>query len=427
MMIQKKDLLDPDEIFADSANVTNLSYGSEGKLEKPIAGLYYILFLLLMGAGLAYLVSRSIVLQIKEGDNFLAKSQENRFLTRPIFPPRGVIYDRSGNVLVENHPSFGLLLDMREFFSGGGKIEDLVKILNDGLGYESGAFSNNSRDFPRQVVLAQGIAPSAMVSLAPRLFQVDGVHFFESFRRIYKDNFAYSHVLGFVGSMSEEELARSSDLKSGDSIGKSGLEAYYDEILRGEAGKKIVEIDAHGEEMRFRTVDEPKRGSDISLTLDGDLQGFIYKTIENYTAGVKGASVVALDPRGGEVRALVSFPGFNSNKFGHSLSSKEFEAVLGNRLKPLFNRAISGEFPSGSTIKPLIGAAALEEKIIDPQKLIYDEGYIEIPNPYLPGERSVFVDWKKHGWINFYDAIAQSANVYFYIVGGGYKDQKELD
>jgi len=196
--------------------------------------------------------------------------------------------------------------------------------------------------------------------------------------------------------------------------------------LRGKGGKKIVEVDSRGVETRFRSLQEPEGGSALLLSIDAGLQQVAYQLLKEYTSGKKGGSVVALDPMTGAIRALVSFPGFESNRFGSFLPRKEFEAILDDPLRPLFNRAIAGEFPSGSTIKPLIAAAALEERIIDPEKTIYDPGFLEIPHPYRPGERSLFRDWRAHGWVNFYDAIALSANVYFYIVGGGYRDQQGL-
>ena len=172
---------------------------------------------------------------------------------RPIFSPRGIIYDRSKKVLVENRPSFGLMLETEEFRGGRANLEDLSASLKESLGYEPEALSGylkqiDSPVLPREFVAAQNLTPEEVVSIAPRLASIPGVQLFESFRRFYNDNYAYSHVLGFVGTVSEEDLAGSPELKSGDTIGKSGIEAYYDEILRGSPGKKIAEIDANGNE-----------------------------------------------------------------------------------------------------------------------------------------------------------------------------------
>lgn len=426
-------LLDPDEIFADSLNAVGSFHSSEGKIERPIGRAPSRFFLLIIAVGVLYLVSRAEVLQVAAGEKYFAKSQENRFFTRPVFPARGIIYDRSGKPLVENRPSFTIAFEKEEFLRERGDLQKLISDLSEALGrsreeLREAGFPKNSdtAGLAGYLVIAQGIDPEEIVSLAPRIYGLPGVVIYEDFRRMYTDPFALSHLLGFVGKVSSTDLARFNILTEQDTIGKSGIENAYDGLIRGNRGRKIVEINASGKESRFKSLEEARPGKSIRVTIDGDLQEFAYRMLMHYTEGKKGGSVVAVDPRGGEVRALVSVPGFDSNRFGYSLSQKEFDAVLDDPLRPLFNRAISGEFPSGSTIKPLIAAAALQENIIDPNKKIYDPGFIEIPNPYKPGEKSVFVDWKKHGWVDFYDAIAVSANVYFYMIGGGYQDQKGL-
>ncbi|OGZ98231.1 MAG: penicillin-binding protein 2 [Candidatus Sungbacteria bacterium RIFCSPHIGHO2_02_FULL_47_11] len=425
--------LDPDEILADSTSSLSILHSSEGKLERSLGALPLFIFLFLTVGGMAYLGLRAAVVQIEEGEAFFAMSQENRFLVRSVFPPRGAIYDRFQKPLVRNVPSFGLLLDKKEFLEKGGDLSELVLRLESLLRQANIPLPNTelaaligAKELPEKVFLVRGIEPEALIALAPHLDSFPGVQIFETYRREYRDSFAFSHILGFIGKVSPEDLAVRQELRDEETVGKNGIEAFYDEKVRGERGRKIVEVDSSGNETRFRLTQEPRRGSELILSLDGDFQEVAYRTVENYTSGNKAASIVILDPRDGAVRTLVSYPGFNSNKFGSALSSEEFQAVLKNPLKPLFNRALGGEFPPGSIFKPLLAAAVLTEKLIDPAKKIYDEGFIEIPHPYRPGERSVFLDWKKHGWIDFYDAIAYSANVYFYMVGGGYQGQQGL-
>jgi len=426
-------LLDPDEILADTTSTLDVFYSTEGKIERSLGNLASFLFLILIGIGMAYLGVRAASLQVERGDEFFSIAQGNRFFTRPVLSLRGTIYDRSGEALVENYPSFGIIFDKQQFLKGGSTLSEFLVLLSTILGKDSASFytagfpeNHDTAEIPERILIARDIDPDAIVAVAPRLAMLPGVQIFESSRRVYRDPFAFSHLMGFTGKVSREELASNSYLREEETIGKSGIELSYDDVLRGERGKKIVEIDSAGNETRFKLTHEPKRGSDIILTIDGSLQEIVYKTIMDYTSNTKGASVVVLDPQTGAVRTLVSVPGFNTNKFGYSLSQQEFQLVLQNPLKPLFNRAVSGEFPSGSTLKPFIGAAALEENIIDPLKQIYDEGFISLPNPYDPEKRSIFLDWKKHGWVDFYDAIAQSANVYFYMIGGGFEDQKGL-
>lgn len=425
--------LDPDEIFADSLNVPGYHLLPEGKMERPIGRSYSLFFVFLIGVGFFYLLFEAYSLGVVRGDTLFSKSQENRFVVQTIFPPRGVIYDRFGKPLVENTPSFGLVFEKDLFLKRQGDlrglIENLAKLLDrpPEFFFELGFPEDyNEKNLPLRIFVAKDLSLEKLVAISSRQESLPGIGVFESYRRLYGEPFAYSHLLGSVGKISEEDLRSNPALRAEEMIGKNGLEAFYDGTLRGRSGKKIAEVDSLGRETRFRFTQDPQEGSGLLLTVDGDLQKAAYQILQDYTQGKKGASVVALDPRSGEVRVLVSSPGFDSNSFGYSLSQSEFAEVLKNPLRPLFNRAISGEFPSGSVIKPLIAAAALEEKIIDPQKKIYDPGFIEIPNPYQPGEKSMFLDWRKHGWVNFYDAIAYSANVYFYMIGGGYQDQRGL-
>lgn len=425
--------LDPDEVLADSTSSLRHPLNLEGKMERPIERLLPLAFLLIVAGGLGYLTWRAGFLTLQQGEYFSAKSRENRFLVRPVFPPRGVIYDRFGTPMVVNIPSFGIAFEKEAFLREGGNLEELLGRLEELLREERKYFydlgfpaDGNMERMAHKIALAEGVLRDTVVELASDPARFPGISVFETYRRAYQDPLASSHVLGFIGRISQEDLLKRPDADTQELVGKSGLEAFYDDVLRGRGGKKIVEIDSRGRETRFKFTEEPREGAKIRLTVDAKLQEVVYETLQNYIGRSKGASVVALDPRDGAVRALLSYPGFDSSSFSSSLSQKEFEAILKDPLTPLFNRAVAGEFPSGSTIKPLIGVAALEEKIIDPEKKIYDEGFIEIPNPYRPGEKSVFVDWKKHGWVDFYDAIAQSANVYFYMIGGGFKDQKGL-
>lgn len=490
-------LLDPDEILADSFSALSRNDILEGKMEKPLGRWSSIFFLLSIGAGLGYLLWRGASLQITSGNDFFAQSQENRFVSRSIFAPRGIILDRAGKPMVENIPLFELVFEREAFLNnikhtktdqricksviretglpaGGSpdsipvgawgktaaspnpdknfeesrmiqscglfaqaseqeKLRDVIDVLKDILHVDEAALieagfpsGGDVSHLPSRIVVSRDLSLEVVAEISARLDLLPGIGIMESYRRQYRDPQAYAHLVGYTGKLTDEDIARHAEYQFEETIGKSGIEAYYDDLLRGARGNKIVEVDSKGVETHFRNTHDPEEGAVLKLTIDADLQRTAYDLLKHYIEGKKGASVVVLDVRTGAVRALVSYPGVNTNVLGVSMTVKEFNAVLNDPLKPLFNRAISGEFPSGSTIKPLFAAAALQEHIIDPSKKIYDEGFIEIPNPYKPGEVSVFKDWRKQGWVNFYDAIAVSANVYFYMIGGGYRDQKGL-
>lgn len=431
--IKKQYVLDPDEILADSISVLNSSFNAEGKLERSLGGTPSLVFLLSVIAGLIYLFWQALGLQLGRGDIFYGKAQENRFAVRPIFSPRGIIFDFKDRPLVENLPAWGLVFSKEKFLEQKGDLQRLINMLRELLSQPEGYFFDlgfpkdyDSLKIPSQIFMPQNIPLADLVAVASNLNSLPGIEVVEGTRRFYKDPYALSHLLGFTGKISLDELRSDPNLKKELMVGKTGLEAQYDNWLRGRGGRKLIEIDARGRETRFKFIEEPKEGLALKLTIDGEMQKRAYDLLKHYTGGKSGGSLVALDPRDGSVRALVSFPGFDSNNFGYSLSEKEFTDTLNDPLKPFFNRAVAGEFPSGSIIKPIIAAAALQEKLIDPEKKIYDPGYLAIPNPYRPGEQSLFKDWRKHGWINFYDALTLSANVYFYILGGGYKDQPGL-
>ena len=476
----KGSLLDPDEILADSISALNAG-GTiwEGKIEKPIGRLSSLLFLMLIMLGMGYLVFRARTLQVARGDEFYAQSQENRFFTRSLFPPRGIFYDKDHKPLVENIPSFSILFEKDLFLNAIAtpkeskapcisdllqaykenaqssqqyspaaspadcsppekidppqKLKDTMALLGRIMKKDDSFFIDlgfpkdySPRAVPGQLVISRDIPFDMVAEISARRDALPGIEVIESYRRNYAYPRALSGLLGFTGKISESDMKENPRYQFEESIGKSGLEQFYDAQLRGAAGKKIVEVDSRGKETRFRLTETPANGSPLLLTIDGKLQQVAYDLLQNYTNGAKGGSAVVMDVNTGAIRALVSFPGFDSNKMSSGISGKEFGQLLNDRLSPLFNRSIAGEFPSGSIIKPLFAAAALQEGIIDPHKKVYTQGFIEIPNPYHPGESAIFKDWKNHGWVDFYDAIANSVDVYFYMIGGGYHDQKGL-
>ena len=430
----KVNILEADEVFVDAASVLDPADHLERKIERPLGRIASFILRVLIFGGMLYLASRAAALQVHRGASLFSQSQENRFSVRPVFSPRGIIRDRFGEALVENIPSFGIAFDRSAFRNENGDMalmrQEILGLVKTSEPLWSEISANLSAlDGPashQRTILARDIPADLVMIISSRLPALPGIQIFESWQRLYRDPYAFSHLLGFVGKVSPDDIRKNPKFASEETAGKSGIEAFYDLYLRGSSGRKIVEVDSRGIETRYKLTVESTPGNTLSLTIDGGLQEKAYAALAAYTSGTRGASIVAVDPRSGAVRALVSFPGFDADRFGTALSNKEFNVTLRDPLTPLFNRAVSGEFPSGSTIKPFLAAAALEEGIIDPEKKIYDEGFIAIPNPYRPGEQSVFADWKKHGWVNMYDAIAMSANVYFYMIGGGWHGQEGL-
>jgi len=212
--------------------------------------------------------------------------------------------------------------------------------------------------------------------------------------------------------VNSQDLRENEELVLNDLIGRAGLEAFYDDRLRGKNGAIALYRNAKGEVEATTRVKEPIAGNRLETTLDADFQRYFYQRMIQalVSLGRTSGAGIAINPKNGEVLALVSLPSFDANNIAPSLN---------NPNRPLFNRAVSGLYSPGSTIKPIHAVAALNEKIIAPDRQIFSAGYIEVPNPYRPDQPSRFLDWKAHGWVNLYQAIARSSNIYFYAVGGG--------
>jgi penicillin-binding protein 2 len=278
------------------------------------------------------------------------------------------------------------------------------------------------------VLVAENISHETLLVLEAKINDFSTCQIEKNTVRDYVFGESFSHLLGFTSRINKEELVNVKDYAINDYIGKIGLEKSYEEILRGKPGKVEAEKNVFGRKSGGKILSEPEAGKNLVLSVDSDLQNKIYDELKKGVKKIgsqKGAAV-AIDPKTGYILALVSYPSFDNNNFSKGISQEEFNKLQNDILKPFFNRPVSGQYPPGSTIKPLIAAAGLQEKIILPDKEIYDPGFISIVNKYNPGIVYYFNDLKPHGWVSMRKAIAQSCNVYFYTIGGGYGDQQGL-
>lgn len=245
--------------------------------------------------------------------------------------------------------------------------------------------------------------------------------------RKYSENPAFSHLLGYLGFPSPEEM--SFELyESQELSGKSGVEKQFNELLAGTKGVKIVEVNAKGETESDHVVNLPKSGKDLKLSIDSRVQSKLYETIGqvvNDRGFLAGAGII-MNVETGEVLALVSYPGYDPNAISTGNDSKKINAYFNDKRNPLLNRAVLGLYAPGSIFKPFVATAALAENIIDPLKNIYSAGQLEIINPYDRSQKTIFKDWKAHGYVDMRRAIAVSSNVYFYVIAGGFGDQVGL-
>lgn len=242
--------------------------------------------------------------------------------------------------------------------------------------------------------------------------------------RHYTELPGFSHLLGFVryptadssGSWWREEY-----------VGVAGIESVYDARIAGENGSSMAETNARGILVREDIVDPPKDGEELRLSVDADIQTELARRLEAHAAnqGFQGGAAAIMNVHTGELIALVSFPEYDNDAFAEG-DSAIIAAANADERTPLLNRAVAGLYAPGSILKPIFAVAALEEGIIDPAKQILSTGSISIPNPYFPDKPSIFRDWKAHGWTDMRRALAVSADVYFYAIGGGYQDQQGL-
>lgn len=406
-----KDVIEPEEILLDSKKIEDEEKTDSdlGRMELPIKSRNFIFFLTFVFMCLFFVLCRVAFVQIKDGDFYFSQAKGNAISVLPIKAQRGVIYDNNLKQLVFNQPSFDLVVDKREVENNEillREISDIAKVSYDDIVKEI----QDSKE--TQVVIAENLSQDAILALETRYKDVYGIKVEKDFRRKYVNGPQFSHIFGFLRRVDADDLKKLKNYYFNDFLGKSGLEQSYEKVLRGTPGEVWTERDALGNFKKEREASQPKDGQSLVLHIDAGLQEKLYSSLLAH-AGGKPASAVAIDPRSGGILAIVSLPSFDNNIFSQKVSQEEFKKI------DLFNRSIAGIYPSGSTIKPILAVAAIEEKIISPQKTINCQGGIQVGN-------RIFKDWKTHGVVDMIKAIAQSCNVYFYTIGGGYGNQEGL-
>ncbi|MCS6946709.1 MAG: penicillin-binding transpeptidase domain-containing protein, partial [Steroidobacteraceae bacterium] len=374
---------------------------------------------ILIGLLALVLILRLGWLQIVRHDYYAELSQGNRVRIEPLPASRGVIYDRTGKVLAENRPSYQLELIREQVGDTAAVDATLQRLATIGL-----VAAEDIEDLRRtlrasrlfdSVPIRLRLSDEEIARFAVHRFEFPGVDIRTRLTRYYPHGEIAVHALGHVGAIAEADLARIDRARySGTSlIGKLGVEAAFEDQLHGTNGAREILVNAQGRpvEKLGRMIPDlktvlPRAGSDLILSLDLDVQKVAEQAVWN-----QRAAIVALDPENGDVIVLVSRPGFDPNAFGRGLTRAEYAALNDNIDRPLFNRALRGVYPPGSTIKPLVALAGLDYGITSPSEARYCRGFFT-----LPGSRHRFRDWKKegHGRVDMIRAIAQSCDVYFY-------------
>lgn len=246
--------------------------------------------------------------------------------------------------------------------------------------------------------------------------------------REYGDVVGSGHILGYIGMPTKEILENNKNISPDEIVGKDGIEDQYDKILRGFPGVRLTERDSQGNSISESVQINPKNGEKITLTIDSKIQSYLYSTMEQVIKDrdFEGGSTVIIDVNDGSVLAMTSFPEYNPKVLSNGGPTNLINGYISNKNKPFVNRAISGLYAPGSVVKPLVALAALNEKTISPEKKILSTGSISIQNPFFSDKKTIFKDWKAHGWVDMRHALAVSSDVYFYEIGGGFEDIKGL-
>ena len=379
---------------------------------QTMLGLCFLLFVILLG--------RMVYLQLWRGEYYTKQSDGNRLRQSRIIAPRGLIFDKNGKELVNNLPGYAVVLQKQADYKPetlqhisqllGIPVEVIKKKIKESQNYYEPILlkSDLSLEMVTKIEEQRRYMPEVMLSVQPI--------------RNYPYKELGVHALGYVGEVSSYEIEKGlfKNVTQGSIVGKSGLEKSYDKILRGEDGAFMEEVDVAGNVVKHYDSVQPVPGKNLQLTLDFRLQQSLEDFTDKHLAFLRSsglapraraAAVVALDPRNGAVRAMVSRPGYDPNLFVHGISSKDWNRINDDDSYPLNNKVISGEYPPGSTFKIVTGSAAFELNKVGLNEPIYDGGF----HPLVPTMGNA--GGEVLGWLTFISALAMSDNVYFYELG----------
>lgn len=398
--------IETDDLFLDALTHKKDRgfYMMETALSQKIFHIVFSLFVVIIGI----LVFRCFTYQVIDYRSYSEQAEKNKFLSSEIDAQRGIIYDRNFKQLVINTQGFDLVCNIyklpKDELARETQIREVARIL--GTSFDD--LEKNIKDMEaageEKFSLVRDIDKDKVIILKTKEEELTGFEIVKKKNREYLNGYDFSSVLGYVSG--------------DDSTGESGIEKQYNDVLKEIPGEVNREKDVHGDLVKEEVIKPAKSGNNLVLNLDYGLQEkaaqFLAEAVDGYNA--KGGSVVAVNPKTGEVLSLITYPSFDNNVFSKDLTKKEYNDLLKNPKVSFYNRATSGEYPTGSTVKPMIAVAALEQGIVTPDQEIDCKGGIEL------NDSTFKKDWATHGWTNLKKAIAESCDTFFYMVGGGYKN-----
>ena len=356
------------------------------------------------------LIARLYYLQIIQYDYHSTLSENNRVHVQPIPPTRGLIFDRNGVIVADNRPSFSLTMTRERAGKWQEVLDTIIEVLElseDDRALFERRMKQGRRPFEPVPILFE-LSEEQIARIAVNQFRLPGVEVAAQLVRHYPQGAHFAHSVGYVGRINEKELKSLDPVNYSGThhIGKTGIERFYEDDLHGQVGYEEVETNARGRVLRVLKRTDPIPGKDIVLSLDIKLQ----EAAEEALAGRRGA-IVALDPRTGEVLAMVSQPSFDPNLFVTGISFKAYAELRDSIDRPLFNRVLRGLYPPGSTIKPAVAIAGLDSGVVNASSRVFDPGYYQLPN-----YDHKYRNWNRtgDGWVDLDVAIMRSNDTYFY-------------
>jgi penicillin-binding protein 2 len=365
--------------------------------------------LVIMVVCILALLSRYFWLQVLSHESFATRSESNRVSIRSVTPNRGLIYDRRGRVIAENQPAYRLEIvpeKVQDVMVLLDELSELVEISED----DRKSFSRSRRNYRvfDGVPVRFNLSEQEVARFAVNRHRFAGVDVVPYLSRYYPYGELLTHVLGYVGRLDEEDIARvdAGNYRGTRMIGKIGIEQFQESELHGTSGFEKVETNARGRVVDVIEREDAVAGTDLVLSIDVAVQQAAWDAL-----GERPGSVVAIDPRDGSVIALVSKPAYDPNMFVHGISQQAYNEILNSPGRPLFNRALRGGYEPGSTLKPFVGLAGLDAGVVTAETRVFSNGSF-----YIDGYSRPYHDWKDggHGWVTLPSALEQSVNTYFY-------------
>lgn len=357
------------------------------------------------------LLVRYTYLQIFQYGQYHSAADKNRIRLQAIPPARGYIYDRNGILLADNYPVFTAVINRADIENVEDTLKRLVPVLDLSLD-DLQKFRHRAKSSRKSEPLAikLNLNEQQIARFSELKYTFPGVNIETKMTRFYPHAELFAHVIGYVGRINEKEMGEldKNAYAGTDLIGKIGVEKFYEDLLHGKPGYQYVEADAHGQILRHLGQTPAIRGNDLYLSLDYGLQ-----SIANAQLSGRRGAIVAMNPQTGEILAFVSNPSFNPNLFVTGISHTDYNGLRDNPDQPLYNRALQGAYPPGSTIKPMEGLGGIHYNLVNWSTQIYDPGYF-----HLPGDSHRFRDWKKtgHGTVDLNKAITWSCDTFFYVL-----------